>query len=141
MKTDEIYPPPFPPTMPTWNDVPTFPTWCDNGATNTTDFTRTQGWYDLIVAVQPIFNNHENVFIGGVDVFKSSNSGGLWTQMTQWAAGCPGKAFVHADIHNIIFRPDGLGGYLFNDMLVATDGGIFRSTDGGTTFTARRICK
>ena len=137
MKTDGIYPPPFPPTMPTWTDVPSFPSWCDNGTTNTTDFTRTQGWYDLIVAVQPIFNNHDNAFIGGVDIFKTSNSGGMWTQMSQWASGCPGKAFVHADIHNIIFRPDGLGGYLFNDMLVATDGGIFRSTDGGSTFTSR----
>ncbi|HYF30901.1 MAG TPA: hypothetical protein VD993_07265 [Chitinophagaceae bacterium] len=136
MKTEEITPPPSPPTLPVWNTL-SLPSWCDNGTINNVDYTRGQGWYDLIVAVQPIFMNHQNAFIGGVDMFKTSNSGGGWTQISQWATGCAGIPFVHADIHNIIFRPDGMGGYLFNDMLVATDGGIFRSTDGGNTFSAR----
>lgn len=135
MKTDGAYPPPFPPALPVFTTL-NLPAWCDNGTANP-DFTRTQGWFDLVIAVVPIFMNHDNAFVGGVDLHKTVNSGVNWTQVSQWASGCGSIPLVHADIHNIIFRPDGLGGYLFNDMLVATDGGIYRSTDGGTSFTAK----
>lgn len=135
MKTDGAYPPPSPPALPVFTNL-NLPAWCDNGAANP-DFTRGQGWYDLVIAVTPIFMNHDNAFVGGVDVHKTTNSGANWTQVSQWASGCGAIPLVHADIHNIIFRPDGLGGYLFNDMLVATDGGLYRSTDGGGSFTAR----
>ena len=56
---------------PTWNTLTT-PNWCDQGSAET-DFTSGQAWYDLIAVVDP--SNANNVFIGGVDLFKTTNGG------------------------------------------------------------------
>ncbi len=109
-----------------WTEVVP-PTWCDAG-TNTTDFTRGQAWYDLIAAIDPTTTN--NIYIGGVDVMKSTNAGLAFSQLTQWASGCAALPNVHADIHNIIF----INGSSTN-LIVAHDGGISYSTNGGSTFT------
>ena len=112
---------------PTWTNLGT-PTWCDQG-TPTTDFTRGQAWYDLIATVDP--SNANNVFIGGVDVMKSTDGGSSWSQVTRWAGGCTGTQ-IHADNHLIVFKPGST-----TEMLFGNDGGIYRSTDGGTTITSK----
>jgi hypothetical protein len=111
-----------------WTEVVP-PTWCDQGSSNT-DMTRGQAWYDLIAAFDP--TSTSNVFIGGVDVMKSSDGGATFSQLTQWASGCASLPYVHADIHNITF----IGGSASN-LIIANDGGIYYSTDGGATFTAK----
>ena len=68
---------------PTWNTLTT-PSWCDQGSAST-DFTRGQAWYDLIAAVDPADAN--TVYVGGVDVLKSTNAGTSWTQVSRWAGG------------------------------------------------------
>jgi trimeric autotransporter adhesin len=112
----------------TWTSLP-LPSWCDQGAAST-DFTRTQCWYDLICAVDPL--NSNNVFIGGVDILKSTNAGAAWTQVTQWASGCGVLPSIHADIHAITFKPA-----TSTEFITGTDGGIYRTTNTGVAFTAR----
>lgn len=112
----------------TWTTLP-LPTWCDQGV-NSSDFTRSQCWYDLICSVDP--NNSANVFIGGVDILKSTNAGASWSQVTQWASGCAALPVVHADIHAITFKPA-----TSTEFITGTDGGIYRTTNTGTSFTSR----
>lgn len=88
-------------------------------------FTRNQAWFDLICAVDP--NNENVVWIGGVDLLRSSNGGQSWTQMTQWFGGS-GLPYVHADQHEIIYAPGNS-----SVMYFGNDGGVWRSNDGGNT--------
>jgi len=111
----------------TWS-TSTKPTWNDGSCSSTSnDFTRTQAWYDLIAAVDP--NNANNVFIGGVDIFKTTNGGTSWTQLTSWWGGCS-RQYIHADQHAIIFEPANS-----NIVYFGNDGGVFRTSDAGSTFS------
>lgn len=113
----------------TWTDLP-LPTWCNQG-TNSSDFTNGQAFYDLIVQVDP--TNANNVYIGGIDLFKSTDGGATWNQITQWAGNCSGLPVVHADQHNLQILP-GSG----QDLYASNDGGIYYSGNGGgswNTFT------
>ena len=114
---------------PTWNTITT-PSWCDQGVTKS-DFTRGQAWYDLIAAVDPLDAN--TVYIGGVDIMKSTNAGTAWSQITRWSTfgGCSG-ANIHADNHAIVFKPGST-----TEFLAGNDGGIYRTTDAGVNFTSR----
>ncbi len=106
------------------------PSWCDQGTTKS-DFTRSQAWYDLAVEFSP--TNPNRLFIGGVDVMRSTDGGFNFAQASRWSTfGCGSYPFIHADIHNIVF----LSGSS-NDMVVSCDGGMFYSADGGITFTNR----
>lgn len=109
----------------TWTDLP-LPTWCNQG-TNSTDFTHGQAFYDLIVSVDP--TNANTVIIGGIDLFKSTNGGTTWTQLTQWASNCTTLPVVHADQHNIQFMPGSS-----TQFIATNDGGIYYTSDGGTTW-------
>lgn len=115
--------------IPTWTNL-TLPNWCDQGST-TTDFTRQQAWYDLIAAVHP--TNAATVYIGGVDIMRSTNSGASFTQMTRWSTFmCGTIPVIHADIHAITFAP-GSG----TRIIAGTDGGVYYTNDGGTTFAQK----
>jgi len=84
-----------------------------------------QGWYDLGLAVNP--NNAENVFTGGVNVWRSINGGADYILNAHWfLEDFMAFNYVHADIHNIQ--------YLDNELFVCSDGGIFRSTNNGGSF-------
>ena len=115
---------------PTWSTL-SVPTWCDAGASSN-DFTRNQAWYDLIAAVDP--NNSQVVYIGGVDILKSTNGGGTWSQVSQWASGCGGLPHVHSDVHSIQFF-----GTSSTEMVIGSDGGIFYTTNAGTTFGSKNL--
>ncbi|GAA4017136.1 hypothetical protein GCM10022408_33380 [Hymenobacter fastidiosus] len=91
---------------------------------SSTDFTRGQAWYDLIVTVSPTDPN--TVFVGGIDLFKTSNGGAAvaatvsWQQLTHWYGGF-GFQNVHADQHAIVFLPgSGTRAYFGNDGGFAT---------------------
>lgn len=114
---------------PTWTTL-TLPSWCDQGST-TTDFTRQQAWYDLIATVDPA--KAATVYIGGVDIMKSTNSGTSFTQVTRWSTfGCGTLPVIHADIHNITFAPGSS-----TRMVAGTDGGVYFTDNGGTTFAQK----
>lgn len=117
----------------TWNNIDNTTVWCDGGGNNGLDFSRGQAWYDLIIAVKP--DDAATAYAGGVDLFKTTNSGAAWAQNTQWTGGCGALPIVHADNHNIVFFPTGLG--TANEFIVVNDGGIFYSADNGVSYTTK----
>ena len=112
----------------------TKPTDADLGIT--TDFTRTQGWYDLIAAVDP--NNSAKLVVGGIDLFYSINSGGSWTQISKWSNNANlntlSVSTVHADQHAIVFQPGSS-----TIFLSGNDGGIFRCANVSTAGTSSQF--
>ncbi len=86
-----------------------------------------QGWYDLCLAISPFDENE--IFVGGVNIWKSTTGGSSWTLNAHWYGGQGGKPYVHADQHDLIY--DENDGYLYS----ANDGGIDRTMDGGVKWT------
>jgi photosystem II stability/assembly factor-like uncharacterized protein len=113
----------------TWTKWTAPTSWCDGGtSTPDSDFTRGQAWYDLVLAVDP--NNSSNVLAGGVVLEKSSDAGSTWAQASTWGGTCGTLPYVHADIHEIQYLSS-------TEIIVCCDGGIFYSSDGGSTFTSK----
>jgi len=88
-----------------------------------------QGWYSLSVVVNP--TNPDEVIVGGLDNYRSTNGGSTWTKISAWV-GNTGQ-YCHADQHKAIWYPDG------NTVLFGNDGGIFYSADKGTTIRDRNV--
>jgi len=80
-----------------------------------------QAWYDLCVAVDP--NNINTLYVGGVNIFKSTDGGVNWTINAHWV-GSGGAASIHADQHTLEYSP--VNGDLYN----GNDGGFYISPDG-----------
>ncbi len=103
-----------------WSPV-TLPVDADLGIPST-DFSRGQAWYDLIMAVDP--NNENNVVCGGIDLFRTTNGGTSWTQISKWSNNNNLSAlpcsYVHADQHALTFKPGSS-----STLLVGNDGGVF----------------
>lgn len=85
------------------------------------DFTRGQAFYDLEIEV----NSNDNLFVGGIDLFRSNNMASSWVQLSHWYGGS-GFQNVHADQHAIVFRP-GEGNE--NKAVFGNDGGIYYCDD------------
>ena len=107
----------------------------DNGIPST-DFTRGQAWYDLILAVDP--NNANTVIAGGIDLFRSTNGASSWSQISKWSnnnnlanLSC---SYVHADQHQVVFKPGSSSTVLFG-----TDGGVFYTTSVANAATSNVI--
>lgn len=75
-----------------------------------------QGWYDLALAVDP--NDKDLIYTGGVNVWRSNSGGSTWTLSGHWFGG-GNAAYVHADVHDLHFTPDGR-------LYAGTDGGVYR---------------
>ncbi|MBI9037239.1 MAG: hypothetical protein JEY97_03830 [Bacteroidales bacterium] len=85
----------------------------------------TQASYDLAIEVSPTDENV--VFVGGINIWKSDYRGHQWSAITQWRDDWDTLAYVHADIHELIFNG--------NDLYSGCDGGLFKSTDMGTSWS------
>ncbi len=81
-----------------------------------------QSWYDLALNVSP--TNPNQVFLGEVELLRSNNGGTSW-QTINFAGG----DWVHVDIHDIEFHPE------TGELYVASDGGLYRSSNSGNSFT------
>ncbi|NNK11936.1 MAG: T9SS type A sorting domain-containing protein [Flavobacteriaceae bacterium] len=82
-----------------------------------------QAWFDMALEVSP--TNANEIYTGCLNIWKSVNGGNSFTRLNQWFVN--NAAYTHADIHTI---------KIFNDQVFAcTDGGIYRSTNGGASFT------
>lgn len=97
----------------------------DNGIPST-DYTRGQSYYDLPIEADA----NDILYVGGIDLFRSTNGGDNWTQISKWSnnnalAGL-NIPLVHADHHAIVFRP-GTGNE--NQAVLANDGGVYYTPD------------
>jgi PKD repeat protein len=81
-----------------------------------------QSWYDHGFAVSP--TNANEVLVGGVNVWRSTNGGTSYSLYGHWTGS--GAPYIHADIHCIEYNSAGV-------IYVCSDGGIFRRS--GTTWT------
>lgn len=108
----------------TFSPVAGYPVDADSGIPST-DFSRTQAWYDLSIAADP--NDPTVCFVGGVDLFKTSNAGVTWSQVSHWWGGY-GFQEVHADQHLAIFAPGSSTVAYFSN-----DGGVYRTTNAHAT--------
>ncbi|GAA0725241.1 T9SS type A sorting domain-containing protein [Aquimarina litoralis] len=82
-----------------------------------------QAWYDMAIAVSD--TNADEIYTGELDIWKSTDGGVSFTQVNQWFSRTP--SYTHADIHFLRFFE--------GDLYCGSDGGIFKSTNGGTTFS------
>jgi len=86
-----------------------------------------QAWYDLAILVSPV--NKNLLWTGGVNVWKSTNGGVDWELESHWYGG-GGAPYVHADVHAMEFVPG-----TSNTFLIGCDGGIFKTTNTGNSFS------
>ncbi len=84
------------------------------------NFFGTQGWYDVSIGVNPL--NANQVFIGGVPLYMSSDGGVNWST----------RSSLHVDQHAFEFDPS-------NPQIAyaGSDGGLFKTTNGGSSFSSR----
>ena len=85
-----------------------------------------QAGYDLSFGVDP--NDPNTVFAGELDIFKTTDSGASWTQVTN--SGGSQFANMHVDQHNIKFIDS-------NAILFSNDGGVYYTADAGATVNER----
>ena len=81
-------------------------------------------WHALNISVSP--DNPNNVFLGGLDLWKSTNGGNNWAHISDWSAmyAGGGEEYVHADQHWIAYKPGSPAKAIFS-----TDGGVFYSAN------------
>ena len=106
----------------------------DGGAT-WTQITRpdndwsTLAWHAFILQVDP--SNPDVIFTGGLDLWKSQNAGVSWQHVSDWSLMYwgGGDEYVHADQHNIQYRPNTPTTALFS-----CDGGVFMTNTANQSY-------
>ena len=89
-----------------------------NGATG-------QGTYSNTIGVDP--SDPNTVIVGSLNLLKSTDGGVTFNKISEWV-GTTGQ-YCHADQHEITWYDNG------NKLLIASDGGMFYSTNKGTTIS------
>ncbi len=86
-----------------------------------------QAWYDWCVAVSPA--DHDLLYVGAVELYRGrrSSSGWVWGNISSRSSGDS----VHPDQHHLVFDPSDA-----TVLYVCNDGGLFRSPNGGSNWTA-----
>ncbi|MCC6889865.1 MAG: hypothetical protein IT536_15145 [Hyphomicrobiales bacterium] len=74
-----------------------------------------QCWYSMVLTVDPA--NSETVFFGAANLYKSTDGGASFLDATRT---------IHSDQQALVLLPGSM-----TTMLAGTDGGIFKSSDGG----------
>ncbi len=82
--------------------------------TDTYGFTGQQAFYNLLMEVDP--TNDQTVYVGGIDLFKTTNGGTSWNQISTWNGGTS----LHSDQHAIAFQPGNS-----NVAVFGNDGGVY----------------
>ncbi|MFM9910892.1 MAG: WD40/YVTN/BNR-like repeat-containing protein [Chitinophagaceae bacterium] len=83
--------------------------------------------YALTLAASP--NNADIVIAGNINIYRSINNAAFTPSSSDIDADFPN--YVHADVHDLAYNP--LNNYLY----VASDGGVYISTNNGATYTAK----
>lgn len=84
-----------------------------------------QGWYDLSIAVSP--KSKSTVIIGGINNWKTTNGGNTYKIVT-FQQSFNGVSAVHPDQHVLVYDSKGT-------LYVGNDGGIYKSTNDGESWT------
>ena len=84
-----------------------------------------QAGYDLSLGVDP--SDPNTVYAGELDIFKTTDAGASWTQVT---GGGAGTVSMHVDQQN-------LKTITSNEIIFSNDGGIFYTNDAGATISNR----
>lgn len=66
------------------------------------------------------------VFMGGLDLYRTNDSGKTFSQLSQWNIDVTAPRYSHADVHGMY--------YVNGTLYVNTDGGISTSKNSGTSF-------
>jgi photosystem II stability/assembly factor-like uncharacterized protein len=89
-----------------------------------------QGTYDLCIAASP--SDANTVYIGGINNWKTTNGGTTWLINNMWTShpyyNYSGAPEVHADKHALAFQNS-------TTLFEGNDGGIYKTTNGGTNWT------
>lgn len=102
--------------------------WAATAAAPTAGWASQQAWYSLGIDVDPA--NGNIAVVGGLEPYRTTDGGATWTKLANWV-GTIGQ-YVHADIHFIkIYGTSSLR------LLFGCDGGVFFSSDAGTTIRDR----
>ena len=86
-----------------------------------------QGGYNLTIAANP--NDASTVFIGAINVWKSTDAGESWSPAANGYHDCGVPTNVHVDIHWLDFQ------YSSDKLFVCSDGGIYYSPNNGSSYT------
>lgn len=97
------------------------------------DFTRGQAFYNLLIEVDP--NNDAIVYAGGINLFRTTDSGVSWQQISKNAKTItlPGITvpYVHPDQHSWAFHPTDA-----NIAVIGNDGGVFYASSLSSAFNS-----
>lgn len=106
---------------------------------NSTDFQQWQGWYSHWVVVDPSHVNQ--LFVGGIDIWKSTDGGATLTKVSDWTQaffGTPppqgpagGPKYAHADQHLAVWHPTDP-----STVFSVSDGGVFKTVNLGDSYTS-----
>lgn len=103
-------------------------TWTNLGAKG---IDTAQFGYNVYIFIDPA--NESNIYIGSRDIFKSTNGGNSWVNLnnnfTLSNIFQPGRSNTHPDQHAFTFSSNDA-----QTLYVGNDGGISKSTDGGSNF-------
>jgi len=106
------------------------------------DILHAQAWYNQMVLVDPRDATRNTVYIGGnLSSAKTTDGGTTWTLLSNWLGGGTindpafgfgfGLPYAHADFHAAALSTAGTPTLMFGN-----DGGLFISTDNGTTWSS-----
>lgn len=90
-----------------------------------------QSGYDNCITVKP--SNANMIVTGGLVIFRSSNGGTNFSQMTTFLDGVTQERddYIHPDVHAVAYNP------LDNKLYACTDGGVFMSTNDGANWSRK----
>jgi photosystem II stability/assembly factor-like uncharacterized protein len=84
-----------------------------------------QGWYDLYLGITPNSVTTDTLYIGGIEGYRSFNSGSTWSVYSSYQING-----LHVDNQSVAVDPINS-----RNVMVGTDGGVYRSTNAGVSWT------
>lgn len=87
-------------------------------------FESSQAWFDMALAVSD--TNADEIYTGVLNIWKSTNGGSSMNKINNWSSPSE-PSYTHADIHLLRFYN--------GDLYAGTDGGFYKSSNGGIIFS------
>lgn len=85
-------------------------------------------WYIGVIETAP--DNPNTLYVGSIDIFRTTNAGSSWTNLTNAYSGTFDEQ--HPDQHCLWINP-----LNSQNIINGNDGGVFVSTNGGTNWTKK----